>query len=81
MSFGILKKEGKVNEEEKNENINRNSKINEQGKKSGFFEGWIKYLHYNEADKLRAFFMNSFFIQQMKNPQIKNLDKKDKVLT
>lgn len=82
MSFGLLKKESKIKKEEIADTKISYSNNNESANKSVFFEGWIKYLHYNEAEKnkSKAFYKNLFFKQQNANPQIKNNDIKDKVL-
>lgn len=80
MSFGLLKKENKINKEENAVIFKSYSRINELGK-SVFFEGWIKYLHYNESEKnkSKAFFRNSLFKLQQSNPKMKNFEKNDKV--
>jgi len=80
MSFGLLKKNNKKFEDNKNDSkqIFTHNQISD---KSVYFEGWIKYLHYseNEKDKPKAFFKNSFFAEQERNPNLTNMIKLDKV--
>jgi len=81
MSFGLLKKTYKKGSEESDDKPKKLYKYNEAPNKSVYFEGWIKYLHYteNEKDKPKAFFKNTNFNFQEKNPKYKNFNKNDKV--
>ena len=81
MSFGLLKKTNKKGSEENSEKPNKLFQYNEAPNKSVYFEGWIKYLHYteNEKDKPKAFFKNTYFQLQEKNPKYKIFNKNDKV--
>lgn len=81
MSFGLLKKTNKKGSEENTDKPKKLYQYNEAPNKSVYFEGWIKYLHYteNEKDKPKAFFKNTYFNVQEKNPKYKNFKKNDKV--
>lgn len=81
MSFGLLKKTNKNRREENSDKPNKLYHYNEAPNKSVYYEGWIKYLHYTEKekDKAKAFFKNSNYHSQEKNPKYKNLNKNDKV--
>ncbi len=83
MSFGLLKKTNKkAGEESAAEKPKKLYQYNEAPNKSVYFEGWIKYLHYteNEKGKPKAFFKNTYFNVQEKNPKYKNFNKNDKVI-
>ena len=81
MSFGLLKKTNKKSIEDNKAKSNKFVQYNEAPNKSVYFEGWIKYLHYTESekDKPKAFFKNTYFAEQEKNPNFKGFNKNDKV--
>ncbi len=81
MSFGLLKKTNIKVGEESYDKPNKLYQFNEAPKKSVYFEGWIKYLHYTEVEqgKPKAFFKNTYFSNQEKNPKYKKFNKNDKV--
>lgn len=85
MSFGLLKKTKKTEENNSNQmNIEKPKNYgdnNEAKEKNVYYEGWVKYLHYSESDKgiRKAFFKNTYFSQQERNPNMKKYKGKDKV--